>query len=763
MSNKDEPFLKRLLATFRVEAEEHLRIITSGLIELEKRPKSSKSREILEKVFREAHSLKGASRSVDLRDIEAICQLMESAFALLKKQEVVISPELCDLFQHTVDHISQLISSTAAEQPPSIRALTRELIKQLEGVISGGDPQIKPGESAPFSDKVPIEGAPTISEDNQDATRRPAEDRALTAGTVRISAAKLTPLLLQAEEMTLAKISAAQRAVELQEINQSLISWKRESTRWKDRQGASDTKQWEEWLEWNEEQLNAMQSRAAAVSQAFEQDQRVLRRMVEEHLEEMKGVMMLPVASIVEAFPKFIRDLGREHGKEVELVIRGMELEMDKRILEELKDPLIHLLRNCIDHGIEKPKERVQKGKPSRGKIILSFSPRDSRRIEILVSDDGAGINLYQVRGAAIKAGVISEETSETLDPQETLSLIFQSGISTSPIITDISGRGLGLAIVREKVEKLEGKMSVESQTDMGTTFRILLPMTFATFRGVLVRVDEHLFLLPSINVERTVRVREEEIRTIENRETIDLDGRILSMVRMGEALGLPMGINGSPADWDVAQATSVHFQVVVLESLNKRMAFQVNEIMGEHEVLVKKLGNQLSHVRNISGAAILGSGKVVPVLNISDLMQSAARPAAVVEAVRGVEKAPAKKERILVAEDSITARTLLKNILETAGYQVATAVDGIDAFTQLRSGEFDLIVSDVDMPRMNGFDLTAKIRGDKKLEDLPVVLVTALESREDRERGIDVGADAYIVKSSFDQSNLFEVIRRFL
>jgi len=760
---KDEEFLKRLMATFRVEAEEHLRVITSGLLELEKRPRSSKSREILEKVFREAHSLKGAARSVNLRDIEAICQPMESAFASLKNQEVVISPELCDLFQHTVDHISQLISSTEAEQPPSIRALNMELIRQLEDVINGRDLSIRPGESSPIADKIPIKGVPAISEDIQATTRQPAEDKNFTAGTVRIPTAKLTPLLLQAEEMIFSKISAAQRAVELQEINQSLLSWKRESIRWRDRQGAGDTKRWEEWLEWNEEQLDAMQSRAAAVSQAFEQDQRALRRMVDEHLEEIKRVLMFPVASIVEAFPKFVRDLGREQGKKVELIIRGMELEMDKRILEELKDPLIHLIRNCIDHGIEKPKERMHKGKPSRGKIILSFSAGDSRRIEILVSDDGAGIILDQVMEAAIKAGIISEETSKKLDPQETLSLIFQSGISTSPIITDISGRGLGLAIVREKVEKLEGKISVESQTDTGTTFHILLPMTLTTFRGVLVRIDEHLFLLPSINVERAIRVRQEDVRTIENRETIDLDGQILSMVRLGEALGLPMGNNSSRAGRDFAEATSAYFQVVVLESVNKRIAFQVDEIMGEHEVLVKELGNQVSHVRNISGAAILGSGKVVPVLNISELMKSATRPAAVVGAVRDVEKAPPKKEKILVAEDSITARTLLKNILENAGYQVATAVDGIDAFTQLRSGEFDLIVSDVDMPRMSGFELTTKVRSDKKLGDLPVVLVTALESREDRERGIDVGADAYIVKSSFDQSNLLEVIRRFL
>jgi two-component system chemotaxis sensor kinase CheA len=763
MTKKNEDFLKRLLATFRVEAEEHLRVIASGLLELEKTPESSKAGEALETVFREAHSLKGAARSVNLRDIESICQPMESAFSLLKQQELVVSPELCDLFQRTVDHISQLVSSTEAERAPSARAITRELIRQLEDICKVADQLISSEEPAQIIDEGRIEVAPASPGGVPVATHPLPEAEAFPAGTVRMPTAKLAPLLLQAEEMTLAKISAAQRVVELQEINRSLLSWKRESTKWKDRQAADGATRWDEWREWNEAQLDAIQSRAAAVNRAFEQDQRALRRMLDEHLEEMKKVLMLPVASIVEAFPKFVRDLGREHGKEVELVIRGMELEMDKRILEELKDPLIHLIRNCLDHGIERPEERMRKNKQSRGTIILSFSARDSRRAEILVSDDGAGIHLDQVRSAAIKTGIIPEETSEKLDSQESLSLIFRSGISTSPIITDISGRGLGLAIVREKVEKLEGLVSVESQTDVGTTFRIILPVTLATFRGVLVRVDEHLFLLPSINVERAVRVRQEEIRTIENRETIGLDGQILSIVRLGEALGFPMRNNRSSAAGDVAVAASDYIQVVVLESVNKHIAFEVDEVMGEHEVLVKELGRQLSRVRNIAGAAILGTGKVAPVLNVLDLMKSAARPAAVVGTAGDVVKTPAKAGKILVAEDSITARTLLKNILESAGYHVATAVDGVDAFTQLRSGEFDAIVSDVDMPRMSGFELTAKVRGDKKLGELPVVLVTALESAEDRERGIDVGADAYIVKSSFDQSNLLEVVRRLI
>jgi two-component system chemotaxis sensor kinase CheA len=419
-------------------------------------------------------------------------------------------------------------------------------------------------------------------------------------------------------------------------------------------------------------------------------------------------------------------------------------------------------VRNCLDHGIETPEERARQQKPPRGTITLTFEAKDSRLVEITVSDDGAGIDVDQVKSAALKLGLISAETIARQSQQETLALIFQSGISTSPIITDISGRGLGLAIVREKAEKLGGGVSVDTQRAVGTTFRLLAPLTLATFRGILVCVREHVFVLPTSHVERALRVSQKDIRTVENRETIPLDDQIVALVGLGNVLGLPARRENlwSSAAW--AAGPTDHIPVVVLASSNQRIAVYVDEVLAEDEFLVKGLGKQLRRVRNIAGATVLGTGKVVPVLNVPDLLKSAVRAAAVeTPAVTG--QTATRSGKILVAEDSITARTLLKNILETAGYQVATAIDGADALTQLCSSEFDLVVSDVDMPRLSGFELTTKIRGDRKLAELPVVLVTALESREDRERGIDVGANAYIIKRSFDQSNLLEVVHRLL
>jgi two-component system chemotaxis sensor kinase CheA len=380
-------------------------------------------------------------------------------------------------------------------------------------------------------------------------------------------------------------------------------------------------------------------------------------------------------------------------------------------------------------------------------------SRSEGNKVDILLSDDGGGIDLQALKEACLKREILSTEEADKLADQEMLPLVFQSGVSTSPIITDISGRGLGLTIVREKIEKLGGRVSIETHRHKGTTIRMALPLTVSTFRGVLVTAAERPFIIPTTDVERTVRIKREEIRTVENRDTLSLEGIAIPLVKLSDVLELSERKDEAPL-----------ITVLILESQGKRIGFRVDEILTEQEILIKNMSRPLSRVRNIAAATILGSGKVVPVLNASDLVKSAAT-----SAVRPVKAAApqagdeAAKKSVLVVEDSITSRMLLKNILETSGYLVVTAVDGIDAMTRLKTEKFDAVVSDVDMPRMNGFNLTEKIRGDKKLAELPVVLVTALESREDRERGIDVGANAYIVKSNFDQSNLLETLRRLI
>jgi len=760
MDTKDEEFLKRLQATFRIEANEHILGLTSGLIELEKSPKTEKTAEVIETIFREAHSLKGAARSVNMKNVESICQELESIFGKLKSEKFLLTAAQFDLIHKTIDNISKMVSGTGIKTPIN----NRELIKQLRSISEEDQESKSVEEKTKFVKKPSKETGKVVSpKSSLSAATDLIEEKSLQLETVRIPTAKLDPLFLQAEQMIQYKIAAAQRTAELKSINDSIDFWKKELRKQKSHFSTESESLLKEIIDWNNEQLNELEIKIAAVAHVLENDQRSLGRMIDDHLESIKNVLMLPISTIVEGFPKFVRDLSRSQGKEVELIILGKEIEVDKRILEELKDPLIHLVRNCIDHGIKKPDERERLNKPSLGKVTLSFNSTESRHLEIIISDDGIGIDLDKVRSAALKSGMIAKDSLEKISSQETLSLIFQSGVTTSQIITDISGRGLGLAIVREKVEKLGGSVSVNSQPNIGTTFRLFLPLTISTLRGVIVRSGENLFVIPTLYIDKVVRVNCEEIKTVENRETIIIDGKIITTVNLGNVLGLVNKVESKLNKKNNAEDHLNFIQLIILVHADKKIAFVVDEILEEYQILVKELGKQLSRVRNISGATILGSGKVVPVINVPDLMKSSSRTDVSVTELKGKETETKKKYKILVIDDSITSRTLIKNIVETAGYLVETAVDGVDAFTKTLIGEFDLLVSDVDMPRMNGFELTAKIRKEKKLSELPVVLVTALETREDREHGIDVGANAYIVKSSFDQSNLLEVINKLL
>jgi two-component system chemotaxis sensor kinase CheA len=479
------------------------------------------------------------------------------------------------------------------------------------------------------------------------------------------------------------------------------------------------------------------------------QDELHVGRLVDDLLENSKKLLMLPLSTLSGLLRKVVRDLARELGKDTDLAIRGDDILVDKRILEEVKDPLVHLLRNSLDHGIEAPAQRAAAGKPARATITIAVSAINGHQVEIAVSDDGAGIDTERVRAQAVARGLITSSAAEALDMAGAQALVFEADLSTSSMITQLSGRGLGLAIVRERAEKLGGRVGIESRGGVGSTLRMTLPLTLATFRGIIVEAGRRTFVVPTSQVERVTRFRQADIQTVEGHETLPHNGRALALAHLSDVLELP-----TTAATDDKTARPA----LILISGADRIAFAVDAVIDEREVLVKRLRKPLVRVRNIAGATILGSGQVAPILNVGDLLRSARRIAPRRPAASPVA-APVK--RVLVAEDSITSRMLLKGILESAGYEVKTAVDGLEAFTLLRSEGFDVLVSDVEMPRLNGFDLTARLRADRALAELPVILVTALSSREDRERGIDVGANAYLVKSDLDQSGLLDALRR--
>ena len=780
MSTRDEEFEKKLLATFRVEAEEHIRNMSSRLVELEKCSTDEERARLVETIFREAHSLKGAARAVNASEVESICQSLENVFSALKHRGLSFSTALFDVLHSCVDTIGTIVLSSKADHTISQNALTAELTQTLEKILKGAlPPASKTGSKETRKPSVPDSKAKVEPMEKADALISPQSPAVSDSGSVevvRISAIKLNSLLLQVEELRAPKMALGQHLAELRELGVDLTTWTQEKAavrsevralretldkRGKTQKvdGVEDVQQktisqiarLSGLLERNRGITDSLNSKFASLLRLAEQDHRTLDTMVASLLEDARKLSLVPFSSILEGFPKLVRDLCRDRGKDAELVIAGGEIEANRRILEEMKDPLIHLLRNCIDHGIETSVERERNAKAAKGTITVSITPKDGDKVEILLSDDGSGIDVAKIRTAVATTGGGSKEQIASLRDEDVLPFIFQSGISTSPMITNLSGRGLGLAIAREKVEKLGGMLTVETRHSAGTTFRIVLPLTLATFRGVLVRSGELLFVIPTTYVERATRVEQGEIKTIENRETIRYGGAALSLARFRNILEL----NGATSD----PGEKVH--VLILRASGERIAFQVDEILSEQEVLAKPFGQQLSRVRNLAGATVLGTGKTVPIVNVHDLIKSTVKSGGVSAPV--ALPAEAVRKSILIAEDSITARTLLKNIVESAGYHVKTAVDGLDAYTSLKAENFDLVVSDVEMPGMTGFDLTAKIRADKKLSDTPVVLVTALDSREDRERGIDVGANAYIVKSSFDHSDLLQIIERLI
>jgi two-component system, chemotaxis family, sensor kinase CheA len=753
MGSNDQAFLQQLLATFSVEAVEHIAALSSGLVELERTDSAERRMEIVEIVFRDAYSLKGAARAVNLAKVEAICQALEAAFAEMKTPGSVPAPP-------RLDELHQMVSAVAAEVE----------------VIGASPPAVSPASPSGKPYRDPQSGTPTEAPAGLRLAISGAQQKEGLPETVRVSKAKLASLLRQAEELVSTKGAAAHRSAQLREIIALVGLWERDWHKVRriirarqqpsgvrgpaggdapvsddGKQHAAGPTSLSELAEQSDRTLKSIKCLASALAQGLESDGRGLERRVTGLLDDVKRVSMLPFSTLLSGFPRMVRDLCRDCGKDVELTIEGGDIEADRRVFEEIKDPLIHLVRNSIDHGVELPADRERAQKRRRATVAIAVSAKSGGGVDVTISDDGAGVDVANVRAAALNLHLLSPEEAEQMDDRQVLPLIFHSGLSTSPRVTHVSGRGLGLAIVREKIEKIGGAAHIESERGRGTTFRLTLPLTFATFQGLLVRIDEQFFVLPGMHVYRALRISSRDIRRVENREVAEFEGKPVCLVRLAEVLG----IGKQPKTVQARDNVSG----VLLTWASQRMLFLVDEILGVHEFVVKSLGKQLARVRNISGTTVLPSGKIALVLNAADLIRSGSGIAP-----PSPDRASTKqKKSVLVVDDSITTRTLLRGVLESAGYQVRTAVDGVDALAALDSQPCDLVLSDVEMPRLSGFDLTAQIRANRKLSNLPVVLVTALESRSDRERGAEVGANYYLVKGGFDQSNLLEAVERLI
>ena len=720
MDKKQDAFLLELLKAFKNEATDHYRAILNELVELEKNPSASTQQPLIETIFRQIHSIKGAAMAVNQNEIGRLCQGMENIFHKAKLGEHILTPNHFEALYQAAEFLEILLSEIEISNKSINANALSKLIKQLEAFTTCQESHKT--NDLPASQEI-------LVTDQKDDHSKPSpleipgqfkiqnQDQFQYRDTVRIATSKLRKLLQEAEEFITLKATFGFYIREVQKMHIRELS---------------------------------------AITKEMEQFHHSLSRSIDDLLLDIKTTLLYPFSTVLDIIPKIVRDLGKEYKKEINLTIRGGEVEIDRRILEEINNPLIHLIRNCIDHGLEIPKVRKQAHKDSAGILEVTVQQDAGRHIILTVRDDGAGIDREKVIQSAIKTGFVSRETAERMTDDEVFMLIFRSGVSTSPMVTDISGRGLGMAIVAEKVSKLSGSINITSVPGQGTTFMIKLPVTISNFRGVLVEAGDQFFIIPTISVEKAVRISRNEIQFVRSKPFIMINDDSVVLVRLSDILEISATKSGKKEE----------IPVLVLAMGQDKIALTVDQVHGEQEVTVRDMGPQLVHVRNIAGVTILGSGEVVPILNIPELMDSAFQftTGVTVGTVSDKDESQEKKQKsILVAEDSITMRSLLRNIIESAGYLVKTAVDGLDAFQHMKNENFDLLVTDIEMPGMNGLELTSRIRNDNVLSSTPVILVTALDSPDERQKGMDSGANAYIVKGSFEQSNLLEIINRII
>lgn len=764
MPNTSNKLEERLKAAFRIESAERLQALAAGLEALGREAPAASRAEVVEGLFRAFHSLKGASRSVRLGNVEQACQAAENVLSALKAGAIAVSPPLLDLLQETLGFVRDCVVRTTPEQIVCLPELVDRLnaAVRVEPEAAAAAPTVV----APAAVPAPPRPAAAVPA-GPVAAPPPLPASGPLAETIRVPAAKLDALLRQAEQLLILKQEAGQRCEDAQQLLEQFAAWQRawrkfelELPEWRraaagpPAAAGEDLARWLTFLEWTASWIGNTERSLHRFARGFEADCRRTGANVDVLLREAKQVLMLPCSTLLGGYHLMVCDLAREFGKDVVLDVQGGSVELDKRILETMHDPLIHLVRNGVDHGIEKPAERLRRGKPARGTISIRVVPQAGNRVEIVISDDGAGADSERLVQQCLAKGELGAAEAAKLSEREKLALMFRSGISTSPIITEISGRGLGLAIVQEAVGKLNGQLAVESAAGQGTTFRIVLPITLATFRGLVVDAGGRSFVIPTLSIERAVRVGPENLRTMENREVVIVGGEALALIGLAELLELPAA---------AVPAAGRRFPALILTGASRRLACRVDAVREEQEILVKSLGRQLRHVPLLSGCTVLPNGHLAPILDVPDLIRAAARPGAGPGAVSGTVAAEPTAAAILLAEDSITSRMLLKNILDAAGFRVQTAIDGLDAWTTLQTQPFDLLISDVDMPRLDGFSLTARIRASERFAELPIVLVTGREKPEDRERGIEAGANAYIIKGSFNQNKLLETIRQLL
>lgn len=734
----DDALAVRLLAIFVEELDEQVQQLNEDLLALERTPGDA---DRLRGVFRVMHTLKGASRAAGLRLVEEVCHALEHGLSRVRDGGEALGGAQIALLFEAADALGEVRDELRLGHPAPDAALAVVLLHTRGRAAA-------PASAPVIRDDVPAT-APTVrtvaaavtaasvitAPPHPDvlAALSPAvgssQDTSRAGSQVRVSLHQVDAITGAAGEIAGLASMLDERADELAALR---ARRRAERRRYAADEGGAEL----------DRELTRLLRRAG-------EDARALTAVSSRLSESARNLRQRPFAELTETLPRVARDVARDLGKQVRVVVSGAEIEADRVVLEALREPLLHLVRNAVDHGIEASDIRIAAGKPAEGEVRIEGSLRGDR-LRVAVADDGAGLDL-----GAIGKGIARSGRSLPADAHAVARAIFDEGFTTRTSATTVSGRGVGLGIVRAAAERMGGTVDVTSAPGRGTTIIVDVPISIATMRVVLVQVGNTLLGVPSAFVVRVMRADPRSLARVDGRAMLVTNGATMPVTTLAALLGPPFAESQPPA----------MLQVVVLESGGRRVAVVVDDLHDERELVLRPLEHAGRAATNASvGTSLLSSGEIALVLSVPALLaheaDGGARPSRALEATQSVERAPA---RILVVDDSITSRTLEQSVLAAAGYDVVTAVDGAEGWRIVEGGGIELVVSDVEMPNLDGIGLCERIRANASTIALPIILVTSLDEPAQRARGLEAGADAYLTKSSFDQDTLLDTVRMLL
>lgn len=727
----------RLLAAFQVESRDYLEALRAVLAR--GRDAGSLGQKDREEALRRAHNLKGAARAVDLPGIELLAHRLEALFLEATPAALGAGGAAAAVIERALDSMEDWLDALARGQAPPEPAGARREIERLLGL----EPEPEPERAEPIE---PAPEGPAAAEDTL-RVRGSVLDRLLrTSGEIQEEGRHLESLVRD--------MAAAER--ELEELEGRWRHARSDALAALRAQPPSqDRSRLESRLEAVEQQVKRLGSALRQTRRGQREHSARFGSLGRRLHADSRRVLMVPARSVFEGFPRMMRDLAAEERRPLEFRLSGADVEADRRVLQHLKDPLLHLLRNAVAHGIEPPEERRARGKPETARVELSLEARGSR-LEVRVQDDGRGVDLRRVAAEAVRQGLMTEERARSAAAEELLAMLFRAGFSTSGKVDRLSGRGVGLSVVREAARRLQGEADLVPAEGGGTAVRLRVPLFLSTQILILVRAGGHVFALPAAGIERLERRPPADVRIVEGRPSVGPPDLPVPVVSLGYLLGLE----------DAGLVLSQRALCLAhLRSGSRRLAVAVECFLDRLEGLVRDAGLPARLAPAMAGATLLRDGSACAVLDPHHLVVRAAGCRPAIHRVEAEVPAPAaaRRRRILVVDDSFTTRTLEKTVLESQGYQVLLAVDGAQALDVLRSEEVDLVVSDIQMPRLDGFALVRALKADPRLASLPVVLLTSKATPEDRERGLELGAEAYLIKQRFDQGDLLETVRQLL